>query len=475
MIDESNLNEETQESAETKPVFTFDDNYRPLFAETESQVVAPQTESVGSPDENGGQQVSAFAGVSVQEHVSADVPVAKEKKTVGVGSCIAISAVCTVIGCIIVAVVLLLLTGFFDGKKPLDDSSSLNSGVVQNGSDTTVSGTVVKPGSNVTINVDSDSLANAVYAKANQSVVGIRVVTSSSYAPWASETYTIVGEGSGIVYSSDGIIVTNYHVVEAALTEKGVLNSNYEIRVYLDTSLKTYSLAKLKGHDATTDLAVLKIDITGLTPLELADISKVEIGEDAFAIGSPGGLEFMNSISSGIVSGLNRNLQTEDGIAYDLIQTTAAINPGNSGGALLNSNGDLLGICVMKLVSTGYESMGFAISADTVKSIVNQILDTGKVTRAALGVTISNNYTATEAKQYNMPAGAWVYAVTDDSAADKAGVKSGDIIVGIDDTEITSFYELRSALLDHKPGDSVSVKVYRDGKYLTLTAILDAQ
>lgn len=397
----------------------------------------------------------------------------KQKKSVRAGHCFFISFICTVVGCVAVAVTLLFMLGYFDENE--NKNPALNSGVVQNGSETVVSGTVVKPGSDVTINVETDNVATAVYAKTNQSVVGIRVVTSSSYSPWASETYTVVGEGSGIVYSSDGTIVTNYHVIADALSTDGALNPGYEIRVYLDTSLKTYSLAELKGFDSTTDLAVLKVNITGLTPLSLADISKVEIGETAIAIGSPGGLEFMNSVSSGIVSGLNRNLQTDEGISYNLIQTTAAINPGNSGGALLNSQGELIGICVMKLVSTGYESMGFAISADTVQSIVTQILESGKVTRAALGVRISSNYTETEAQQYNLPAGAWVYSVTKGSAAEKAGIKSGDIIIGFNDSTISNFYDLKNALSKLKPGDSATVKVYRDGKNLTLTVVLDSQ
>ncbi|MBQ8165261.1 MAG: trypsin-like peptidase domain-containing protein [Clostridia bacterium] len=490
MSDDTNFNPE-ENKAENKREFFFDNNYQSFFSTSESvqekNFVTENKENckdatgniqTASPVYNDAAGRSAAYGQAVSSPVK-NVKQKKEKKPVTFGACVAISSICTVIGCLILAAVLFIATGLpsklKDSLSSKSDTSSLNSGVVQSGSDTVVSGTVVESGSNVTINVETDSVATAVYAKANQSVVGIRVVSSSSYAPWASETYTIVGEGSGIVYSSDGIIVTNYHVIGDALTTKGELDSSYEIRVYLDTSLKTYSLAELKGYDVTTDLAVLKIDITGLTPLELAEVDEIEIGETAIAIGSPGGLEFMNSVSSGIVSGLNRNLQTEDGISYNLIQTTAAINPGNSGGALLNAEGELIGICVMKLVSTGYESMGFAISADTVKDIASQILQSGKVTRAYLGVTISNNYTETEAKQYNMPAGAWVHSVNSDSAADKAGIKSGDIIVEIEGTYISNFYDLRNKLLEYDPGESISVKIYRDGSYSTLTVVLDAQ
>lgn len=448
--------------------FSFDNNYQTFFSDSgDTNIINADSRNYSQQNQN----ANNFPGNSFKE----PEPVAEEqtkKKSVGLGTCIAVSAVSTVIGCIIVAVVLLFVGGVFD-KNGTGKNPSLNSGIVQSGEDTVVSGTVINPGSNVTINVDSDSLANAVYAKVNQSVVGIRVVTASSYAPWASETYTIAGEGSGIVYSEDGIIVTNHHVIRAALDKNGKINSSYQVRVYLDTSLETYSLAELKGFDAATDLAVLKINITGLTPLKFADASKIEIGEDAFVVGSPGGLEFMNSISSGIVSGLNRNIKTEDGIAYNLIQTTAAINPGNSGGAMLNADGELLGICVIKLVSTGYENMGFAISADTVENIVAQILTNGKVSRAALGIRISNNYTATEAAQYGMPVGVWVYSVTDDSAADDAGIKPKDIIVAINDAEISSFYDLRTELLKYKPGESIKVKVYRDGKYLTVNVVLD--
>ncbi|MBE7065855.1 MAG: PDZ domain-containing protein [Ruminococcaceae bacterium] len=471
MTNETNSFQE-ENKVEVKPVFTFDDGYRPLFTDSVNEQAAPEVSAIS------GEPVVATETVTqlpAETQPVVEVKEEKKKKTVGVGTCIAISSICTVIGCIIVAVLMICLYGIFDDGKDRNNNASLNNGIVDNGSDTTVSGEVIKPGSDVTINVETDNVANAVYAKANQSVVGIRVVTSTSYAPWANETYQIMGEGSGVVYSEYGIIVTNYHVISAALNSKGTMDSSCEIRVHLDTSLETYSKATLKGYDATTDLAVLKIDIKGLTPVDFADAEKVEIGETAIAIGSPGGLEFMNSVSSGIVSGLNRNLQTEDGIAYDLIQTTAAINPGNSGGALLNAEGELLGICVMKLVSTGYESMGFAISSGTVKSVVTQILKEGKVTRAALGVMISNDYDATEAAQYDLPVGAWVHSVNDGSAAEKGGIKKGDIIVGLDEFEISSFYDLRNALLEHKPGETIKVKVYRNGKYLTLTVVLDSQ
>ena len=402
------------------------------------------------------------------------------KRGVPFWGCILIAVIFTVIGCASTILILMKVPIPFSEDSFIGEIvSSYSESVVKNknsnivaGEDTTVGGTVVSAGSDVTINVETNEVASAVYAKANQSVVGIRVVASTANMPWAQATYAVVGEGSGIVYSEDGLIVTNYHVIADALSD-GTLVSGNEIRVFLDSSLTEYHTAELKGYDTTSDLAVLKIDVNGLTPLELADSDTIEIGETAIAIGSPGGLEFMNSVSAGIISGLNRNLSTDDGIAYNLLQTTAAINPGNSGGALLNSEGQLIGICVMKLVSDGYEGMGFAIASNTVDDIVSDIVDNGSVVRPQLGVTINTTYTATEAKNYNMPVGAWVYSIAEDSAADKAGIKINDIIVSFDGVEIADFYGLRTELLKHSPGDTVEVKVYRDGEYMTLEVVLD--
>jgi serine protease Do len=251
---------------------------------------------------------------------------------------------------------------------------------------------------------------------------------------------------------------------------------NYEVRVYLKTDLSEFFVASIVGYDTVTDLAVLKIDVTGLAPVEFADSDEVMVGDIAIAIGSPGGLEFMNSVSKGIISGVNRNIVMGSGSsAYDLIQTDAAINPGNSGGALLNSEGKLIGISAIKIVSTDYEGMGFAIASNTIADIVEKLIRDRIVIRPALGVTVNTNYNNTIARQYGYPVGALVYQVMRGSAADKAGMRENDIIVEFAGNRVNNFYELRKELLKFAPGDEVTIKVFRPSseKEIELKVVLD--
>lgn len=410
---------------------------------------------------------------------------AARRSGASVGACICISLVTMVLT---IAIVLSLL---FFWKLPVSGDSFIGSLIeryipsdntnVSTPPSTVVGGTEVPGGSQVSINIEGnkDINASAVYAKCSQSVVGIRVVSSSTGSPWMQGNYTTVGEGSGVIYSSDGYIITNHHVISDAISASGGTASGFEIRVYLDKTLTTYSVADIIGSDSTTDLAVIKISAKNLTPVEFADSSAVQVGDDVFAIGSPGGLEFMNSLSDGIVSGVNRNISTDDGLAYDLIQTNTAINPGNSGGALLNTKGELIGICFLKIVAEGYEGMGFAISSNTARDIVKTLIEDGKVSRPMLGVTVNTNYTAAAAKEAGLPAGAWVYEVTKGSAADKAGIKANMIITEFNGTSISDYYGLRTELLKCKPGDTIKLKIYaynsadKAGEYIDINVTLD--
>ena len=176
----------------------------------------------------------------------------------------------------------------------------------------------------------------------------------------------------------------------------------------------------------------------------------------------------MNSISEGILSGINRTVTTNNTTVYDLIQTTAAINPGNSGGALLNKEGKLIGLCVIKIVSTEYEGMGFAINSNTVKTIVESIKEYGYYNKPLLGVNINTNYNASIADKQGWERGAYIENVTASSGAEKAGIKAEDIITKINDTKISSFAELRRFMLTCKPGETVRIEVYRTGNGQTL-------
>lgn len=384
----------------------------------------------------------------------------------------------------LVFVVIFGLLAFFPSKEKsflaslYSDSGTSPTGETKNptGNEVQIGDTTVSKGDNVTINVTGDSeIAQAVYAKAANSVVGI-AVSQVGGSKW-NQYETVVSMGSGIVYSADGIIVTNCHVVENAIDASGKgINSNYAIRVYFKTDLSEWAYAtELIGYDATNDIAVLRVDAQNLQPIEFADSDTLTTGETAITIGSPGGLTYMNSISEGILSGLNRTVTTDNTTVYDLIQTTAAINPGNSGGALLNKEGKLIGLCVIKIVSTEYEGMGFAINSNTVKTIVESIREYGYYNKPLLGVTINTAYTTTVADSQGWKRGAYVEDVTASSCAEKAGIKADDIITKMNDTDISSFAELRRFMLTCKPGETVQVEVYRvdEDQTLSFEVVLD--
>lgn len=368
-----------------------------------------------------------------------------------------------------------ILSGFFGDITIVRPGGSTITGTP--GDSTDIGGATVKPGDNVTITpVETDSIASAVYAKVFNSVVGIEV-TKIEGGKW-NQTETIYSQGSGIIYSEDGIVVTNYHVIEAAVNPStGKINSSFNIYAYFDTKLTQYSSdVELIGFDKACDIAVLKYNLSGLTPIEFADSDDVTIGEPAVAIGSPGGLDFMNSVSEGIISGKDRSIAVSSTeVVYDLLQTTAAINPGNSGGALLNSEGKLLGICAMKLSDINYEGMGFAISSNAVKKIVESIRTYGYYNKPVLGVTIDTTYDMALSQSKGWPLGAAVTEVAEGSCADKAGIKKNDIITKINDARIETFIDLRTELLSHMPGETITIEVFRidDNKTVTVQVTLD--
>lgn len=312
----------------------------------------------------------------------------------------------------------------------------------------------------VSINVDEEAgnIVEAVAQKATPSVVGIR--TTTSVTNFFGGTSQSTGDGSGVVYSENGYIITNYHVISGAIG-----SNNSKIEVYLDSADSEGYNATVVGYNIAADLAVIKIDAKNLTAVELADSSKLKVGQYVITIGNPGGLEFMDSVTYGVISGLDRVVSSDSDVK--LIQTDAAINPGNSGGALLNAEGKLVGINSSKIVSEEFEGMGFAIPSNTVKEICDKIIDRENSPEPYIGISISERYTADVLKYYGYPHGAVVLSVADGSPADKAGIAKGDIITQFGDTEITEYPVLEQAIMDSQPEQVVEVKLYRSGRYYT--------
>jgi S1-C subfamily serine protease len=322
---------------------------------------------------------------------------------------------------------------------------------------------------------------NEIYERAAPGVVRVnRTSNSTTFAdPQAS------GLGSGFVIDKTGHIVTNYHVVEGA-SEVNVSFSNRDtVR------------AEIVGTDPSTDLAVLRVETSAnaLTPLPLGNSDRVRVGDPVVAIGNPFGLD--RTVTSGIVSALQRLITAPNSFAIDhVIQTDAPINPGNSGGPLLNARGQVIGVNTQIETGTGSSAtgnvgIGFSVPSNTVKDVVAQILRTGRVEHAYLGIS-GQAVNSDLAETYNLPvkAGVLVGSVTDGSGADKAGLQGGarevvvagetyvlggDIIVGFGGQKISSIEELRDAVAGHKPGDKVTVVIYRDGDKSSVTVTLGRQ
>jgi putative serine protease PepD len=295
-----------------------------------------------------------------------------------------------------------------------------------------------------------------VYERAKDSVAYITAnITQQTAGPFG-QTEQGTATGSGFVVRSDGYIVTNDHVVEGA--------SSVTVKIGDGKTLR----ARVVGTDPSTDLAVLKVDQTGLKPLTLADSDAAEVGDPVDAIGNPFGLD--RTLTTGVVSALQRQISSPNGFSIDnVIQTDAAINPGNSGGPLFNAAGQVIG--VNSQIETGGSAdgsqsgnvgIGFAIPSNTVRTVIDQLIATGKVAHAYLGVSTTDASSS----------GAKVATVTSGGPAAAAGVRAGDVITSVDGKVVGSSSELSSLVDDHKPGDTVSLTVTRNGAQQTLHAKL---
>ncbi len=308
------------------------------------------------------------------------------------------------------------------------------------------------------------SSVTAIAKEAGPAIVGIRMTISGTRYNYFGSTNNQVGEGSGIIIRKDGYIMTNYHVVSGADPKNGS-SSRTILEVFLPDGRE--AKAEFKGGDEKTDLAVIKIDLKDLPVAELGDSSKLEVGEMAVAIGNPLGMEFAGSVTVGVISALNRTMEMENR-TLNLIQTDAAINEGNSGGALLNSQGQVIGINSVKIAASGVEGLGFAIPINDAWPIVEQLIKYGYVKgRPLIGIS-GREISSVYAKSYGLAQGIYITDVTEDSGADKAGIKPGDIIIGMAGKTVETVKDLDKVKEAYKPGDTVTVTVSRDGKKLDL-------
>ena len=296
----------------------------------------------------------------------------------------------------------------------------------------------------------------------NPSVVGIQIYKMAGLG--------ISGEGSGIIMSEDGYIITNAHVVNGAQGIKVIL-SNEDV----------YS-GELIGIDEQTDIAVVKIEATNLPFASFGNSDETLVGEPVAAIGNPGGMELAGSMTHGIVSAINRNIKMDSGYNMKYIQVDAAINPGNSGGALVNEYGQVIGINTLKIVSQGYEGLGFAIPINEAMVIAKDLIENGEVTGRALLGFEGIQLDSVTARRYGFPMGISVQAIQPGSDLMNRGVVPGDVITKLDGKEIADFGDIRNVLNEHKPGDVISLTLYRKnnisgkGKYIdTMVRLVDSK
>ena len=386
----------------------------------------------------------------------------KQKHKSGFGKSIVLPFFSGVVGCA-------LVIGTCFGIPSIREHI-INTGSTTSSSTSNASGTV----NQISLNNYSDT---AVYAanKILPSIVGIKIeynVTSKIPVFGTQSQSTATATGSGIIISEDGYILTNNHVVSSGESESYFqVSEAAKVSVTLFNDTTEYE-AKIVGTDEQTDLAVVKIDKKDLPKAEFADSDSIKVGEFAMAVGNPLGLQ--SSITCGVVSAVNREITNTDGKKYTLIQTDAAINSGNSGGALVNSEGKVIGVNTLKLSGEDIEGMGFAIPINSTTDITSQLIQYSKVKRPYIGIT-GMDLDEKLAKENHLVEGIYVKSIDDFSAAEKAGLKPGDVIIEVDGKKIKTMDELTEIKNSHKIGDEIKIKVNREGQEKDLTLKLGEQ
>lgn len=402
-------------------------------------------------DPNAESHAESTAGSTVEpaaDPVVTNTPAQPKKNHRGVGRVVALILSCAVISA----------ACGFGGAILAQNGSRTGKTTVQQSNRTAANVSVKK--------VDGQTLMSPaeVYASTVNSVVSINCSAVSTNI-FGQQTES-ASSGSGFIYTADGYIVTNQHVVANA--------SSINVTLY---NGDTYP-ATLVGSDSDYDVAVLKIDAKDLPAVTLGSSTDVNVGDTVMAIGNPLG-ELTFSMSQGIVSCVNRAINVE-GTPFNMIQVDASINPGNSGGPLMNLYGEVVGIVSAKYSSyanTTVEGLGFAIPINDVQSIIKDIMENGSVGNKAYMAITAGTMTQQMAAQYKINAteGVFVYSVEDGGAGDKAGLKLGDVITKLNDTQITSMEDLSAAKKGFKAGDTVTLTVLRDGKEITTQLTFDAQ
>lgn len=327
----------------------------------------------------------------------------------------------------------------------------------------------------ISLNNYSDT---AVYAanKILPSIVGIKIdyTINSTSIFGRSGTSTASASGSGIIISEDGYILTNNHVVSSNSSES---SSYYQISEATKISVTLFNdeteyEAKIVGQDKQTDLAVIKIEKSGLTKAEFTDSDNVKVGEFAMAVGNP--INMSSTVTTGIISAVNRKITDSDGKTYKCIQTDAAINSGNSGGALVNAEGNVIGINTLKLSGTGIEGIGFAIPINATTDITSQLIQYSKVKRPYIGIS-GIDLDKSTADRYKLVEGVYIKSVEDFSSAEKGGLKAGDVIIKADNKSIKSMDELNEVKNSHQIGDEIKLRINREGNEKEITLTLGEQ
>ena len=356
----------------------------------------------------------------------------------------------------------LLLDQITDSVAQLQVSASSSAGTAagEDGAAVAASGTA-STGVNLELKTFSEASSSMTPSEIYEAYVGSVVAISSEtvYTNYFGQTTTYPSTGTGFILTADGYILTNNHVVEDASTVQVTLFSG-----------DTYD-ATIIGADEGNDIAVLKIDATGLTPVNLGDSDEIIVGEDVAVIGNPLG-ELTNSLSTGVVSATDR-MTNIDGTPINMFQIDAAVNPGNSGGPVFDATGRVIGVVAAKYSDTGIEGLGFAIPINDAINVAQSLISYGYVTgRPALNIIVKD-VDSTTAAYYSFPLGSMVMEITEGGAGDQAGLQVGDIIVALDGQEITGNDDLSAAKLQYSAYDTATLTVYRSGEYIDLSITFD--
>ena len=399
----------------------------------------------------------------------------KEHRGMSTAGIIALCLVCAILGGLVCSV----LPGLFNNKDTKDSRQASTADISADAANTENSedGTVIskavpitRPVSTVEV-AEGDELSptDIYYDLALKQVVG--VTTEITYTNYFGFTSSGAVSGSGFIISQDGYILTNHHVIADAV--KG----GYDVKI-LTYDGKEY-IASVVGYEEDNDVAVLKIDATGLTAATIGDSDTMMVGQSVYAVGNPlGELEY--TMTDGMVSALDREISSQDATTgqtktINMFQISAAINSGNSGGPVYNTRGEVIGIATAKYSDTGIEGLGFAIPINDAIKIARDLITDGYVRgKAHMGVNLGT-VTASAAQYYGLVEGAIVASVSEGSCAEKAGLQESDIIVACDDKPITSRNDMVAAKKDYRAGDSAVLKVYRGGEYLELTIVFDEE